>query len=106
MFSFCWRWSLKVRRAARIDRNQPAIVNLLRGYGASVQPLHTVGQGCVDLLAGFKGVNFALEIKDPDKPPSKRVLTPAEFLWHSSWCGQVAIVETVEDVKRLLGIDR
>lgn len=45
-----------MRRRAHTDRNQPAIVAALRGIGATVQPLHAVGQGCPDLLVGYRGV--------------------------------------------------
>ena len=33
-----------MRRAAKVDANQPEIVQALRKAGCFVQPLHTVGQ--------------------------------------------------------------
>ena len=62
-----------MRRAARIDRNQPEIVEALRKLGASVQPLHTVHDSVPDLLIGYQGRNFLLEVKDGTKPPSALV---------------------------------
>ena len=49
-----------MRRAARIDRNQPEIVEALRKLGATVQLLHTDHDGIPDLLAGYQGRNFGV----------------------------------------------
>lgn len=88
----------------RVDANQKDLVELLRALGASVQPLHTVGKGTPDALIGYKGRNLLAEIKNPEMPPSARKLTPDEKRWHSAWKGQVAIIETEEDVMTLLGL--
>jgi len=85
-----------MRRAAKVDTNQADIVAALRKIGASVQPLHSVGQGCPDLLVGWRGMNTILEIKDGKKPPSARKLTDDQVIWHEGWRGQVAVVETIE----------
>jgi hypothetical protein len=85
-----------MRRAAKVDANQADIVAALRKIGASVQPLHSVGQGCPDLLVGWRGMNTVLEVKDGKKPPSARKLTTDQVIWHEGWRGQVAVVETVE----------
>lgn len=90
------------RRAAKTDANQTDIVQALRKMGACVQHLHTVGKGCPDLLVGWRGVNLLVEIKDGDKSPSRRRLTPDEQEWHEAWRGHVAIVESVEDAVALL----
>ena len=91
-----------MHRAAKADANQGEIVQALRQMGASVQHLHTVGAGCPDLLVGFRGVNLLVEVKDGEKVPSKRKLTPDEERWHDNWRGQVAIVESVDDAVALL----
>lgn len=85
-----------MRRAAKVDDNQAEIVAALRKIGASVQPLHAVGQGCPDLLVGWRGITSLLEVKDGKKPPSARKLTPDQEKWHAAWMGQVTVVETVE----------
>lgn len=85
-----------MRRAAKVDDNQAEIVAALRKIGASVQPLHAVGQGCPDLLVGWRGMTSLLEVKDGKKPPSARKLTEDQEKWHANWRGQVAVVETVE----------
>ena len=85
-----------MRRAAKVDRNQAEIVAALRGLGATVQPLHSVGQGCPDLLCGFRGRNILIEVKDGELPPSGRKLTPDQIEWHGGWKGQVTIVEDAD----------
>lgn len=76
-----------MRRRGRVDVNQPEIVAALRKIGASVQSLADIGHGCPDLLVGFRGDTFLLEIKDGSKPPSARVLTPDEGVWMAMWRG-------------------
>jgi hypothetical protein len=90
------------RTRARVDDNQWLIVQTLRQHGASVQPLHTVGKGCPDLLVGFKGRNYLLEVKDGLKSPSKRKLTPDQSAWHEVWAGQVTIVTNCAEAVALL----
>ena len=85
-----------MRRAARIDRNQPEIVAALRSVGATVQPLHTIGNGCPDLAVGYRGKNLLMEVKDGLLVPSKRALTADELKWHVMWEGQVVTVDSVE----------
>jgi hypothetical protein len=85
-----------MRRAAKVDRNQAEIVQSLRSIGATVQPLHAVGEGCPDLLVGFRGVNYLIEVKDWQNPPSKRQLNAVQEEWHGGWKGQVAKIETVD----------
>lgn len=92
-----------MRRAAKVDANQFEIVAALRAVGATVQPLHAAGQGCPDLLVGYLGVNFCLEVKDGAKPPSARKLTPDQVKWHDTWRGQVAVVSGVKDALLAIG---
>ena len=93
-----------MRRAAKIDGNQPAIVETLRAAGCSVTSTSAVGNGFPDLIVGRALQNFALEVKDPSQPPCKRRLTPDQAVWHSLWAGQVAIVETPEQALRAVGL--
>ena len=86
-----------MRRAARTDTNQAEIVAALRKAGATVQHLHAIGQGTPDLLVGYAGQNFLLEIKDGAKSPSRRRLTPDEEQWHRQWKGQVVVVGDVAE---------
>lgn len=72
----------------RTDANQTAIVAALREIGASVVSLADIGNGCPDLLVGFRGVTLLLEVKDGSKPPSKRKLTPDEKEFFETWRGK------------------
>lgn len=91
-------------RAKKVDQNQPRIVEQLRKLHVSVQHLHTVGQGCPDLLLGFRGNNFLVELKDPAQPNSKRILTPAEEDFFEGWYGQVNVCETIDDILKVIGL--
>jgi hypothetical protein len=87
-----------VRRRAHVDANQPGIVKALRDLGCTVQPLHTVGSGCPDLLVGIRGWTGLIEIKNPNVPKGDRQLKATQVEWHGAWKGHpVAVVETVGD---------
>jgi len=66
-----------MRRAAKIDRNQPEIVEALRKAGAVVEHVHTV-PGLFDLIVYHKGKTYSAEIKDGSLVPSRRKLTDDE----------------------------
>ena len=72
-----------MRRAAHIDKSQPAIVAALRAIGASVQSLAPVGQGCPDLVVGYKGVNILIEAKTVGEGHDK--LSALQTEWHATW---------------------
>lgn len=93
-----------MRRAARIDENQRAIVQALRNSGCSVQSLVSVGKGCPDLLVGFAGDNFLIEIKNPSKPKADQQLTEAQIIWHEHWRGTAHGVRTVEEALSVVGL--
>ena len=56
----------------RTDGNQAEVVAALQAYGASVQSLAGVGKGCPDLLVGFRGVTYLLEVKDENSDIESR----------------------------------
>ena len=85
-----------MRRAAKIDGNQTRIVEALEAIGASVTSLGQVGNGCPDLVVGYHGMNYLLEVKDPTQAVSDRHLTPKQKQWHAAWKGTSHLVETVE----------
>lgn len=87
-----------MRRRGKVDANQAEIVAALRGVGASVQSLAPVGNGCVDLLVGFRKANYLLEVKG-----DKGKLTDEQVEWHRQWQGEAHIVRTVDDA--LIAID-
>lgn len=91
------------RYAAKVDRNQAEIVAALRAVGATVQPLHTVGAGCPDLLVGFRGRNILIEVKDWKAGKADRELNAVQKDWHAGWKGQVAKVEDVDAALAVIG---
>jgi Holliday junction resolvase len=93
-----------MRRAAKVDANQAAIVEALRKCGASVQSLAAVGKGVPDLLVGLRTRNYLIEVKDGSKPPSARKLTPDQVQWHTKWAGQVLTVTSPDDALRQLDL--
>lgn len=92
-----------MRRAAKIDGNHAAIVAGLRSVGASVTPLHAVGNGCPDLLVGFRGVNSVIEVKDGSLAPSERLLTPQQKKWHAEWQGKAHVANSLMEALLIIG---
>lgn len=86
-----------MRRAARIDANQPAVVEALRSIGAEVTHIHPLGGGVSDLLCSFRQKWFVLEVKDGEKPPSARKLTDDEKTWIGRQNAPVFIVNSPEE---------
>ena len=86
---------MHARRAAKVDVNQPELVEQIRALGWTVQHLHTLGKVCPDIMVGAIGKNYLFEIKNPEYDGK---LTADELEWHDMWRGQVAIAETLEDI--------
>ena len=84
--------------AARSDANQAAIVEALRKAGASVRSIHRLGQGIPDLLVGYRGANYLLEVKSEGGE-----LTPDELQFHETWRGCAAIVYDEREALRAIG---
>lgn len=80
------RGDARVRRAARTDGNQTAVVAALRGAGCLVWVLSAVGKGLPDLLVMAPwGELWLVEVKDGSKPPSKRKLRPSQERFAAEW---------------------
>lgn len=75
-----------MRRVARRDANERRVIDALRACGAYVKQIND--EGAFDLLVFYRGHTLLLEVKDGDKPPSARALTPAEAKFHAEWPGQ------------------
>lgn len=88
---------------AAADGNQPDIIKALRGAGATVTACHAVGKGFPDLVVGFRGANYLIEVKDPSQPKHRHDLTPQQVKWHGEWQGQVAKVFTANEALRVIG---
>ena len=53
---------------AKVDKNQPEIVKALKAHGAQVLLTHQI-KNAFDILVGFRGELFIMEIKNPEYLP-------------------------------------
>lgn len=74
-----------MRRASKRDENEEMIVKALRRCGASVY--HLADKGIPDLLVGWCGKMFLLEVKG-----EKGRLTKAQKDFRASWKGPKSII--------------
>lgn len=84
------------RRAARRDKNEPEIIEALVAAGASV--LQVSAAGCSDLIVGYHGVNYLLEVKS-----RKGKLTPMQEEFLLYWQGEYAVVRSAEGALKAIG---
>lgn len=77
-----------MRKYGRVDANQKATVDALTKIGASVESLASIGNGCPDLLVGYKGATVLMEVKNGERPRSYVPLTPDQVKWHARWKGR------------------
>jgi Holliday junction resolvase len=90
------------RRAARKDSNHREIVKSLESVGASVLCINE--KDAPDLLVGYRGSNYLLEIKDGSKPPSRRKLRPGQQEFAKTWRGRPPVkVEDIYEAFRAIG---
>ena len=75
------------------DANEPEIVEALQAVGASV-----LRADDVDLIVGYRGVNYLMEIKTPEGKLNKK-----QQKFFRSWKGQVNIIRTVDQALMLIG---
>ena len=92
-----------MRRAAKVDANQKEIVDALRSAGASVVSTASMADGFPDLVVGFRGENYLLEVKDGNKPPSKQRLTADQEVFFSSWKGSAQVVRDPQEALAAIG---
>jgi len=86
-----------MRWAARTDGNQSDLIKELRKIGADVADTSRLGGGFPDLVVGYRGTNYLIEVKDPKQKPSDRKLTPKEKDFFDRWgSGPCFVVETLD----------
>lgn len=89
----------------KTDANHKKLIDMLRKIpNISVFSTHTIGKGFPDIVIGYKGLNYLIEIKDGNKPPSARKLTEDEVKFHSQWKGQINVVENFGDLIKILNL--
>jgi len=86
-----------MRHAARIDANQAQIVSALRAAGAYVWIISLP----VDLLVGYKGHTFLVEVKTN----AKKRLTALQDDFFKNWSGStVERIDSPEAAIRMIGV--
>ena len=80
-----------MRRAAKVDSNQDAVVDAYRDLGCTVTSLAGLGRGVPDLLVGYRGKLSLVEVKTP-----KGKLRPMQEEFRKLW--PVRVVRSVEEV--------
>ena len=86
-----------MRHAARVDANQEAIISALRAAGAYVWIIGLP----VDLLVGYKGHTFLVEVKST----SKKRLTKLQADFFENWSGStLARIDCPEAALRMIGV--
>jgi len=90
-----------MRDKASLDANHTEIVAQLRQIGATVVDLAKVGKGCPDLLVGWRGKTYLMEIKT--KTGHMRA-TQEQFF--RSWTGgYIAVVRSFDDAYSVLTME-
>jgi hypothetical protein len=88
------------------DKNEPDIIRALVAVGATVTKLHE--PGVPDLLVGFRGRTFLLEVKGAAGKQggvAHRTLTDRQQQWWDEWLGErPTIVRSVEEALTVVGV--
>ncbi len=79
---------MKSRKKKR-DGNEGDLVRALELVGADVERLDLANGP--DLLVGFRGRNWLLEVKNPD---GRNRVESNQEQWHGRWRGQSAVVRS------------
>jgi len=89
----------KYRYAAKIDKNQPEIVNALRNIpGVSVQV------GMDDIIVGYKKRSYWFEIKEPETVSKKTgevmasKIKPSQHKLLETWTGHYSVVWNIDQI--------
>jgi Holliday junction resolvase len=85
-----------MRRAARRDTNETAIVQALEAAGCTIARLS--GPGVPDLLCLRQRRLTLIEVKDGAKAKSRQQLTPDQVRFHQRWAeAPLVILRSVPD---------
>lgn len=86
------------------DANHNEITNALRAVGASVSDLVKVGGGVPDIIAGYRGTWYVIEIKNPNTQYGKKGFSENQLKWKELQKCPVYLVYTIEDALSVIGI--
>jgi rhamnose utilization protein RhaD (predicted bifunctional aldolase and dehydrogenase) len=83
----------------RVDENQKQIIHTFICLGASVLNLSRVGEGCPDILIGYKNNSVLCEIKRDEKAK----YTEPQIKFMQNWRGgPVSRIDSVDAAIRLI----
>lgn len=82
------------------DANEPSIVAALRKAGATVIRIESPIAGVPDLVVGFRGHWYAIEVK---MPKTGRV-SEEQRVWHLAAAAPVAVVTSEAEAFRAVGL--
>lgn len=85
------------RRNPKRDANEREIIDALKQIGCTVKQLSA--KGIPDLLVGFRGKNFLIEVKQPNGS-----LTSDQKEFHACWFGTIHVVTTVDEAIRIVSV--
>lgn len=89
-------------KARKIDGNQNEIVKYFRSFDISVAITSALGDGFPDLVLGYRGHNFLVEIKDGSLSPSRQKLTEKEQQFKDGWKGQYKVISSLEEAREFV----
>jgi Holliday junction resolvase len=92
-----------LRINGRVDQNQKQIVSALRKKGAVVLILSNV-KNAFDLLVGYKGQLFIIEVKNGELPPSQRKLTKGELKCKAMFEAVGVTYHVIESVEQAINL--
>lgn len=87
-----------MRLAARIDSNQPEIVQAMRDMGAEVTHMHQLGKGVADLLVSWRQGWYVFECK----ATAREELTPDQIKWIGKQRAAVVVITSADEAVRFL----
>ena len=83
----------------RRDDNHDAVVKECERAGLLVEDIHN--GGIADILVARSGLLYLIEIKAPGK---RKNLTPLQMVKHIKWNGYIYVVESAEEIFKIVGL--
>jgi Holliday junction resolvase len=85
------------RRLTGKDQNQAEIVGVLRDVGASIIDTSHMGNGFPDLVVGYRGVIYLLEVKNNKTFYGRKGFNENQKAWNARWAGPPPIIVRSQD---------
>jgi hypothetical protein len=88
---------------SRVDENHSDIVNALRQMGAYVIDCSAL-RNAFDLLVGYNGNTYIVEVKNGELPPSQRKLTKGELKCKAMFEAVGVTYHVIESVEQAINL--